>query len=180
MPKSSGSGNGEPEAYDSYPWSSMLAYNLVMLANYLAGLYIVFRIGLVLGMLYLVYLVIMEFSVYREGCINCFYYGKRCVAGKGLVAGKLFRRGNPRRFCEKKVTVKSLIPQMAIVAVPLAGGAWLLWTGFEWLILGLMMVPVLTWFIGNPLVYGKLACPHCRQGRICCPVNDFFGKKVKK
>ena len=93
---------------------------------------------------------------------------------------ELFKKGDPRRFCEKQVTWKNLLPQIMVTVFPLIGGAYLLWTSFEWLILGLMLVPVIIWFLGNPLVYGKLACPHCRQGRICCPANDFFGKKVEK
>ncbi len=37
--------------------------------------------------------------------------------------------------------------------------------------------PVLVMAAGNPVIYGKLACPHCKQGRIACPACEFFMKK---
>ena len=153
---------------------------LFSLCVYALGTLILSGLGLLYALFYIAYCLFIEFNLMRRSCVNCYYYGKRCVAGKGLVAGKLFRKGDPKKFCEKKVTWKNLLPHMAVTVVPLVGGAYLLWTSFEWLIAGVMAVPVILWFLGNPLVYGKLACPHCRQGRICCPANDFFGKKVEK
>ncbi len=170
----------EPKAYERYPLRNVLIYNLVILVTYLIGVYILSRIGLVWGLLYIVYLIILELQLYREGCASCYYYGKRCVAGKGKIAPLFFKKQDPKRFCEKQVTWKNLLPNIMVVVFPLIGGGYLLWTGFEWLIAGLMVVPILIWVFGNPLVYGKLACPHCKQGRICCPANDFFGKKVEK
>jgi len=170
----------EPKAYEKYPVVNVLVYNLVTLVNYVIGVYILYRVGLVWGLLYAVYLVILEFYLYKEGCASCYYYGKRCVAGKGKIAPLFFRKDDPKKFCERKVTWKNLLPNMMITIFPLIGGGYLMWTGFEWLIAGLMAIPILIWVLGNPLVYGKLACPHCKQGRICCPANDFFGKKVEK
>ena len=170
----------EPEAYEHYPMSTVVIFNLVTVINYLIGIYLLARVGLVWGVLFFLYVIAMEFMVYREGCVNCYYYGKRCMSGRGVIAKKLFRKGNPKVFEEKKVTWKNLLPQVMLTVFPLIGGGYLLWQGFEWLILVLMTIPILMWFVGNPLIYGKLACLHCRQGRKCCPANDFFGKKVDK
>ena len=170
----------EPKAYESYPWSSVLVYNMILLVNYIIGIYLLARVGLVWGALFLIYVVILEFKVYREGCVNCYYYGKRCFSGRGILAKRFFRKGDPKVFTEKKITIKDMVPLLLVLIFPTIGAAWLLWQGFEWLILGLVAVPWVIWFIGNPLIYGKLACPHCRQGRICCPAQEFFGKKAEK
>jgi hypothetical protein len=39
-----------------------------------------------------------------------------------------------------------------------------------------MIYPVFSWFAVNPILYGKLACLHCKQGSICCPALKFFTK----
>lgn len=170
----------EPEAYESYPWSSVIVFNSVLLVTYLVGLYILLQLGFVWGLLYIVYLIVLEFTTYREGCVNCYYYGKRCISGRGLCARLFFREGDPKKFCEREVTWKNLLPQVLVLIFPTAGGAILLYMGFSLLILLLVAIPWLIWFLGNPLIYGKLACPHCKQGRLCCPANKFFSRKYGK
>jgi hypothetical protein len=170
----------KPKAYESYPLSSVLVYNMVLLINYLAGIYIMARVHYFSGIGFALYVILMEYKTYREGCVNCWYYGKRCFSGRGLLVKRFLKKGDPKKFCEKKVTAKDLVPLVLVLVFPTIGAAWLLWMNFEWLILGLVAIPWIIWFIGNPLIYGKLACLHCRQGRKCCPANDFFGKKVEK
>jgi len=169
----------EPKAYESYPLRSVLAYNIILLVNYIVGIYILTRIDLVWGSLFLAYVIILELKVYKEGCVNCYYYGKRCFSGRGAVVSKFLKRGNPKKFCERKVTIKDLIPTIMALVFPTIGAGYLLWQNLDPVIIGLIIIPWLIWFIGNPLIYGKLACLHCKQGRICCPANDFFGKKNK-
>jgi hypothetical protein len=170
----------EPEAYESYPWSSVIVFNAVSVVNYLVGIYILSRVGLVWGLLFLIYVVVLEFNVIREGCRYCYYFGKRCFSGRGLCARLLFKKGDPKVFCEKQVTWKKLLPMILVLVFPTIGAAYLLIMSFDFVILGLIAIPWIIWFAGNPLIYGKLACPHCKQGRICCPANEFFSKKYGK
>ena len=167
----------EPEVYESYPISTVIIFNAVVLVNYIIGFYILSLLGLVWGVLFVGYLLFLEYRVYREGCVNCYYYGKRCMSGRGTIAPVLFKKGEPKKFCERKVTKKDLVPLILAMVFPAVGGAILLLGSLSFFILGLVVVPWIIWFLGNPLIYGKLACPHCKQGRICCPANDFFGKK---
>lgn len=169
-----------PKALEEYPISSVIVYNLVALVNYAIGLYLFYQISATFAWTYLVYLVVVEVTVYREGCVSCYYYGKRCFSGRGAIAPLLFKKGDPKKFCEKEVTWKSLLPTMLTTVLPIVAGGYLLLQSFSWLIVALLAVPVLTWVVGNPIIYGKLGCPYCKQGRICCPANDFFGKKVEK
>lgn len=159
----------------------VLVYNLAMLLVYLTGAYIMFSLSQLTGILYMLYVLIIELQVYREGCKYCFYYGKRCVAAKGLIAPFIIKKGDPKKFCERELSFKNFIPQLLVTLVPLVVGiALLISRGFNILILLALIYPLLSWFIVNPIVYGKIACPHCKQGSICCPASDFFMKKQKK
>jgi len=164
--------------YDKYPLWIVLIYNIAMLLVYLSGTYILFTLHWITGSLYLIFLLLLELSVYREGCKYCFYYGKRCVAGKGLIAPLFVKKGNPKKFCEREIKFKDFIPQLLVVIIPLIVGiALLISRGFNLLILIALLYPIFNWFVINPIIYGKLACPHCKQGSICCPALKFFSKK---
>ena len=170
-----------PKIFSNYPLWMVFAVNILMLTVYAAGAYILFTLGLVTGMLYVLFLLLLEVQVYREGCVNCFYYGKRCAFGKGIIAAMLFKKGNPKKFCEREIKFKDLIPQALVILIPVIIGIVLLVSrGFNLFILAAMLYPVISWFAVNPVVYGRLACPHCKQGSICCPALKFFTKAKKK
>ena len=122
----------------------------------------------------------MEYFVYKEACPHCYYYGKVCVAGRGKLAKLLYKKGDPKKFCEREMKFKDLIPQLIVVAVPIVVGiALLISRGFHLLTLIAVLYPIFNWFAINPILYGKLACSHCKQGKKCCPALDFFSKKKR-
>ena len=171
----------KPEIYDKgFPASTVLITNLVLLATYASGAYLFFRIGLLWGALFIIYMIYMEISVLREGCRYCYYYGKVCAFGKGITASYFIKKGNPKKFCERQLTFKDFIPHMLVSFLPLIPGTILLLSGLDFLVIGLMAFPIIVNFLGNPIIYGKLACPHCKQGAICCPACEYFMKKEKK
>ena len=109
----------KPKIFDSYPLWIIILANILILAVYVAGAYIMFRLSLITGILYLAYLVLLERHFFREGCSCCFYYGKLCAFGKGIVAAKFFKKGDPKKFCEREVGFKDFIPQILVVLIPL-------------------------------------------------------------
>lgn len=168
------------KGFEKYPLWMVFVYNIAMLLAYLAGAYILFRLSWIIGYLFIVYLCILELQLYSEGCRYCFYYGKRCVAGKGLIAAVLVKKGAPEKFCQRKLGFKHFIPQILITLIPTIAGIFLLVTrGFHLLTLITLIYPVFSWFAVNPIIYGKIACPNCKQGAICCPALEFFMKKKK-
>jgi hypothetical protein len=170
----------KPEIYEKYPLWIIAVIDVLNLLVYIAGAYIMFKLSLITGWLYVIFLVFIEASVYREGCANCCYYGKACAFGRGFIAPLFVKKGSPKKFCEKKIEWKDLIPQMLVVLIPVITGiALLISRGFNLRILIALIYPVLSWFMLNPIIYGKLACPHCKQGSICCPAVEFFSKKKK-
>jgi small-conductance mechanosensitive channel len=167
-----------PKIYDGYPVGLIILANILILAVYVSSAYILFALSLITGILYVTYLVLLELYFLKEGCIHCCYYGNLCAFGKGAVAALFFKAGDPEKFCERELGFKDFIPQVLVVLIPLIVGiALLISRGFNLLILTAMIYPVFSWFVVNPILYGKLACIHCKQGSICCPAFKFFTKE---
>jgi hypothetical protein len=163
--------------FENYPAWIVFCTNLSFLATYVAGAFVMFSLAPIWGFLFVVYVVALELNVYREGCTCCYYYGKACASGRGRIAPLIVRRTDPKLFCKRELKFKDFVPQLLSSLIPLVTGAYLLFVAFSWAILAAMLVPILVWFIGNPVVYGKLSCPHCRQGAKCCPALKFFSRK---
>ncbi|MBU0687547.1 MAG: hypothetical protein KKB81_06860 [Candidatus Margulisbacteria bacterium] len=170
----------QPKGFENYPAWIVIVMNLVTFISYGIGAYILFRLGVAWGFLYVLYILYVESTIYREGCKYCYYYGKVCAWGRGKIAALFIKKGDPKVFCERKVTFVKLLPQLLGMVFPLIGGIILLCLSFSWLIVGLMIIPWLIWFLVYPITFGKLACPNCKQGSICCPANDFFSGKTKR
>jgi small-conductance mechanosensitive channel len=168
----------KPKIYDNYPIWIVILITILMLLVYVAGAYIMFVLNLITGILYVIYILLLEFFLYKEACPHCYYYGKLCAFGKGKLAKIFYKKGDPKKFCKRELKFKDLIPQLLVVLIPLIVGiALLISRGFNLSILIALIYPIFSWFVLNPIIYGKLACPHCKQGSICCPALKFFTKK---
>ena len=168
----------KPKIYDQYPLWRVTIVIILFLLIYLTGSYIMFRLHLITGILFLIYILLMEFFVYKKACPYCLYYGELCFSGRGKLAKLLYKKGDPKKFCEKEMKFKDFLPQIIPLLVPIITGiALLISRGFHLLTLIAIIYPIFNWFFINPILYGKLACPHCKQGKKCCPALEFFSKK---
>ncbi|MBU0628496.1 MAG: threonine/serine exporter family protein [Nanoarchaeota archaeon] len=167
----------KPQIYNKYPLWIVLVANIIMILGIIAGAYIMFRLHWITGIIYLVYVVFLEFTVYKEGCRDCYYYNSRCAFGKSYIAGIFFKKGDGKNFTKRKTSWKDLIPIMLGSIIPMIVGiALLISRGFHLLTLIAAIYPVVNWFVINPILYGQLSCKHCKQGSICCPALEFFSK----
>ncbi|MBU0758350.1 MAG: hypothetical protein KKF44_09850 [Nanoarchaeota archaeon] len=171
----------KPKTYEYYPILSVISVIIFYIAVYAFGAYVMFRLHLASGIIYLIYLLMLEFHVYKDACPHCYYYGKLCFSGRGRLAKLLYKKGEAKKFCEREFNFKDFLPQLVAVLVPvIVGIALLVSRGFHILTLIATLYPVFNWIVINPLIFGKLGCPHCKQGKICCPALDFFGQKSNK
>ena len=169
----------EPEkTFENYPKKIVAASNLLSLAMYAIGAYLMLGFGILAVALYLLLCLYLELRVLSH-CRDCYYYGKACFSGKGKLCSKLLKRGDPKRFSAMKLTMRDLIPDFSVVIIPAVCGALLLIRSFDWLILGLVILIVLLGTAGTGMVRGSLACKHCRQRELGCPACELFGKKAK-
>lgn len=162
--------------YENYPWWSIVLSDLVPLTIYVIAGVLIYQFGLIAFIIYLIYFAILEITYYPRACVYCYYYGKWCFSGKGKVAALFFKKQDPKIFCKRKANFLSTLPELLVVIVPVILGVYLLIQDFNLWVLILIIFDILLWMFGNALVRGKLACPHCAQGQICCPASNLFNK----
>jgi len=163
--------------FDNYPFGIVLVSDLVSIFIYLIGAFIIYQIGLIWLILYLLFIGILEFRIIKYHCVDCYYYGKTCAFGKGKISGFFFKKGDLNKFCKRQMTWKNLIPDFMVSLIPFIIGVILLFIKFSWLILILIILLVLLTFFGNGFVRGNLACKYCKQRKLGCPAEQLFNKK---
>ncbi|MBM3471115.1 MAG: hypothetical protein FJX73_10065 [Armatimonadetes bacterium] len=162
------------QTFDRFPlWMGLVGIG-VSVATYILGAYILFGFGMAASILYIGYCAAIEISVLRGSCVHCYYYGKVCGLARGRICSLFFRRGSPEKFLERRVSIRTIIPDLLVAAVPLIGGVGLLVMRFNWMLLISMLLIVLLATAGNALVRGSLACRHCAQRDLGCPAERFF------
>lgn len=165
------------EAFENYPWWIIAVSIIQQLAIYVIGGFIIYQFGLIWLIVFLGYFAIFELTFYPRACVYCYYYGKWCFTGKGKMALWLrFKQKDTQEFCRRNVTFFSMLPEMLILIVPVILGVVLLVKDFSWVILILLVLDIAIASFGSGFIRGKLACAHCKQGRICCPAREIFGK----
>ncbi len=171
----------EKEKYfGNYPFWIVFLSNLVSIAIYFIGAFIIYKIGLVWMILYLAFIIILQFQLIRGHCVNCYYYGKTCAFGKGRISSMFFKKGDPKNFCKMQITWKDMIPDFMVSLIPIIAGIILLIKNFDWVLLVLMIILFILTSIGNGFVRGQLACKYCKQRKLGCPAQKLFEKKKQK
>jgi hypothetical protein len=166
------------EVYENFPARIVILCNLLPLLIYASGAYILAGFGLWVAILYLAYCLWLEFKVLRRSCVNCYYYGNICGAGKGKLASWLFKPGNPEQFAEMEISWPDMIPDFLVSVFPLVGGIILLVIDFSWLLVALMVLLLVLTFAGNAIIRGSFMCKYCKQKEIGCPALELFGGKT--
>lgn len=162
---------------DSYPLRVVFLSNLVAVSIYGIGAYLLWKLGLLLAILFLVYCLALEIRVLKISCVECYYYGKACAFGKGKVCALFFRRrGGPEEFARHEISWLTLVPDFLVGVFPIVGGIILLVKDFSWLPLVLVLVFLVLATAGNGIVRGAFACKYCKQREIGCPAERRFGK----
>jgi hypothetical protein len=165
--------------YENYPFWIVLISNLVSIAIYLIGAFIIYQIGLVWLILYLLFIGTLEFRLIKGHCTACYYYGKTCAFGKGRISVIFFKKGDVKKFCKKQMTWKDILPDFMVSLIPIIVAIVLLIIRFNWAILILVILLFLLTFTGNGFVRSSLACKYCKQRKLGCPAEKLFNKKKK-
>lgn len=165
-----------PESFENFPLRLVIVSDAVSLGIYAIGAYIMFRTGAVWGWLYLLFCLVVEIRIMRLSCIHCYYYGKLCGLGKGKIAALLFGKGDPKKFLEKEIKWKDLIPDFLIALVPFIIGIYLLIRDFNWLLLFLVIALFILATAGNGFIRSNIVCKYCKQRELGCPAEKLFRK----
>jgi hypothetical protein len=166
-----------PKVYENFPINFVLGSTILTLIIYLIGTYIVFLIGAIWLILYIIFILILELRLMKLSCTHCFYYGKLCAFGKGRLSSIFFKKGSPEKFIEKQINWKDILPDFLVSIIPLAIGTVLLIIEFDWMLLILVIILFILAFPVNGFLRGSLACKYCKQREIGCPAEQLFNKK---
>jgi hypothetical protein len=169
-----------PAQYEKYPFWMMAMANALSISICAAGLFILAQLGVVFAALYFLYCIYLEINLYRKSCVRCYYYGKACGFGKGKICSFFFKKGDPRRFGDRKMSWKDLLPDISVLVIPLLGGIILLCLDFKWIIPAAMALLLVLSFWGNSFIRGSFTCKHCRQKELGCPAIEWFEQAGKK
>lgn len=170
----------EEKYFENYPFWIVFLSNLVSLAIYFIGAYIIYQIGLIWLILYILFIVILEFRLIAGHCTGCYYYGKTCAFGQGRLSKLLFKKGDTSKFCKMQMTWKNLVLDLMVSLIPIIVGIILLIKSFSFFLLILILVLFILTSTGNSFVRGKLACKYCKQRKLGCPAEKLFQKGKKK
>jgi len=164
-------------SYERFPGWIIIVSSLFSILVYLSGLIITLNVHFVAGAVYMAFILAFEYRLLSRHCTRCYYWGKSCGFGKGMVSSWLFRKEDPSRFCEKEMTWKDMIPDLLIALVPFITGIVLLIISFKAIILAAVLLLVILTTAGNGLIRGSLTCRFCKQRELGCPADKLFNKK---
>ena len=78
--------------YENFPLWVVLLTGLHSVITHGLGFFIIWRLGLIYALIYLAYVIFLELKLIRNHCVDCYYYGKTCVFGKGRLSSWLFEK----------------------------------------------------------------------------------------
>ncbi|RJP27719.1 MAG: hypothetical protein C4536_13465 [Actinobacteria bacterium] len=166
----------EKPCRESFPWWIVVLANLVSLAIYAFGAFIIYQVGWMWMTAYLLFILVLEIRLLKGSCVHCYYYGKTCAFGRGRLSSLLFSRGDPEGFSNRKATWRDLIPDILVSLIPVVTGLVILVRDFKWPVLAAMAGLLLLATVGNGAVRGSLACKYCKQRELGCPAERLFQK----
>ena len=165
------------QTYERFPAGVVLMSIILSVLMYAIGAYIISRLNLVLMGIYIIYCVWLEYKILHRSCVGCYYYGRVCGFGRGVLCSLMFKKGDPEAFAQRQVSWSDMLPDFMVFIIPVIAGIRLLIRGFSLVILVLMIVLLLLSFAGNAIVRGQYACKYCRQRERGCPADRLFHKK---
>jgi hypothetical protein len=155
------------QGLDEHPWSFIGLSNFLILLMMALGTYACYLFHPWAAMVYLLWSLIMCYVVLRKlVCANCYYYGKRCDFGWGLISAKLFKKGNIEEFNDALPVVLTTYSIMMFLPLILLGYTMTYesFPNFLKLILIIIILIMIISFMGPTR---KKGCFHCKM-RIYC------------
>jgi hypothetical protein len=167
----------ETKTFEKFPFRIVILANLVSILIYISGLILTLRLNLFVAVFYLIFILALEYRLLSKHCVNCYYWGKRCGFGKGRISSMLFKKGDPSKFCENRMTWKAMIPDLLVSLIPLIIGIILMIISFDFITLAAVILLIALTTSGNGFIRAKLTCKFCKQREAGCPAEKLFSKK---
>lgn len=164
--------------YESYPLRFNCISLGVTLLSYAFGTAIFYLISPIFGLAYALLCLLSVLVSLKLRCSYCYYYGKRCPSGLGILSKQLFRKGDPEGFKDSKNLIPAGILDFGLLVLAVLGGIALCVMRFSLLSASLLAAYILVAVAGFSVK--KIFCRHCEQGRLGCPAYEGMKGKGSK
>jgi hypothetical protein len=164
---------------DAYP-SGTVCFSLghLVLSDAL-GAFILYQLHPLFGAAYILLCAVCLIVCLNYRCRFCWYFGKRCYAGLGKLAGVLFEPGEPAGFAKPGNLIPAAIFSFTVLLLPLLVILVIVLIGFSWLNLALLLSYLLVVVAPGFVLRKSLVCDHCKQGELGCPAYEGMQGKRK-
>ncbi len=166
----------QTSTFENFPWWMITISNAVSLAVYALGLFLLFHLGTLWGLLFAAYCLGLEWRLLSQSCRSCYYYGKRCGFGKGRVCSWFLTKRPQQPFSSKKISWLDIVPDFLVSLIPAAAGVAMLIHDFTWGLLLAVAALVSLGTVGTGFVRGQIVCKYCKQRELGCPAEQLFSK----
>ncbi len=166
-------------SYENYPISILFITSVSTVLSYLIGAWIFYYAGgIILGLVYILLVLVMFALSMRFRCAYCYYYGKKCASGLGVLAKWFFRQRDNVDFSNPKNVTLVASLSFPLLFLPLIVGVILIFFKFSWnLILFVGLYFLIAVYSGFAL-RKNIICKKCKQGELGCPAyQGMMGTK---
>lgn len=158
---------------ENYPYKTVCISVSLTFLSYFLGFLIAFTLNPIFGIIYLIICILTILISMKFRCSYCYYHGKRCNSGFGLVSAIIYKEGDKNEFGNPKYVGITALFSFGTMILPLIGGIILLISAFSIYNLFLLIIYFLISIIPN-LFIRKGICENCKQGEIGCPAYDHM------
>lgn len=149
-----------------YATKNILIANVPSSLTYALGLIIFLYVGVMFGLLYLIFTILALVLFLKFVCTYCPSYGsKHCPSGYGRIAARLFKKGDVARFPQM---FKRYIPFLSLIWIfPILGSAVLLLRELSAFFVALTVSFIIVGFVILPLFHRYYECRDCPNREKC-------------
>ena len=149
---------------------------LLTFLSYFIGTLVIYYLNSIMGLFYAIFCILTIFLSLKLRCSYCYYYGKRCGFGFGILSKIFFSQGESKEFNNSKNVIPVIIFSMLTSIIPVIVGIILLIVNFSVFHLIYFILYILVAFLPNFFIRSKV-CELCEQGKLGCPAYDKMVKQ---
>jgi len=159
------------ENYDSglgrYPVSSVIVTNLAMLLWIGSGVFAIWLLRPLAGIIFGIVGLVGVYTYLRwVVCRHCWYYGKRCSSGWGIISAAFFAKGDESRFNQRSLLVHIFSVYGFLMLAPMVVLIYLFMDSYAPIQIYALIAVFLFAFISG-FILRIPGCTRCKQRAFC-------------
>ncbi|UCH88135.1 MAG: hypothetical protein JSV49_07660 [Thermoplasmata archaeon] len=155
------------DGLEEYPQSGVVVGNAAMILWFVLGAIACWFFNPWIGLIYLIAAFIIVYIIFKKiVCTNCYYYGKRCHLGWGILSSKMFNKGDIKLF-QTSIGLKVAAPTYGLLMiVPILLILISMYQDFDYYkVIVLVLLIIVTGYSAG--AERKKACGNCKMRKIC-------------